>query len=133
MACGRVTAISLRFNLDNEQHCRVKEALSNMDPNIFRLKNQLIIDAIDAYVNGKTVKPEARNEKEFLVEIRETTENAVMRVLGNLFREAPVMGWQEASAGTGEEMKDTKQEDSEKENGITNPGILDMMNSWYDD
>ena len=84
-------------------------------------------------MNGKTVKPEARHEKEFLVEIRETTENAVMRVLGNFFREAPVMGWQEAIAGTGEKMKETKQEEAEKENGITNPGILDMMNSWYDD
>ncbi len=42
---------SVRFNMNNPQHVKINNVLQNLDPNIFKSKNQFIIDACQFYID----------------------------------------------------------------------------------
>lgn len=41
---------SVRLNMNNPQHVKINNVLQNLDPNIFKSKNQFIIDACQFYI-----------------------------------------------------------------------------------
>jgi len=41
---------SIRMNMNNPQHVKVNAVLSNLDNNVCKSKNQMIIDAIEFYI-----------------------------------------------------------------------------------
>ena len=54
---------SVRLNMSNPQHVKINDVIQNLDPKIFKSKNQFIIDAIQFYIdnygnyyNSNTVK-----------------------------------------------------------------------------
>ena len=48
---------SVRLNMSNPQHVKINDVIQNLDPKIFKSKNQFIIDAIQFYIDnyGSTV------------------------------------------------------------------------------
>ena len=42
---------SIRMNMNNPQHVKVNAVLSNLDNNVCKSKNQMIIDAIEFYID----------------------------------------------------------------------------------
>lgn len=42
---------SVRLNMNNPQHVKINNVLQNLDPNIFKSKNQFIIDACQFYID----------------------------------------------------------------------------------
>ncbi len=42
---------SVRMNMDNPQHVKVNEILCNIDKDVYKSKNQFVIDAIEFYVD----------------------------------------------------------------------------------
>ncbi len=56
---------SIRMNMNNSQHVKVNAVLSNLDSNVCKSKNQMIIDAIEFYIDhfGKdTFIPKAKEK-----------------------------------------------------------------------
>ena len=53
---------SIRMNMNNPQHVKVNAVLSNLDNNVCKSKNQMIIDAIEFYIDhfGKEGKADQR-------------------------------------------------------------------------
>ena len=41
---------SVRLNMSNPQHVKINDVIQNLDPKIFKSKNQFIIDAIQFYM-----------------------------------------------------------------------------------
>jgi|GEM_PF-6202384 len=54
MALENVKCYTLRLNLDNEQHRRVYEFMENLNPDIYKSKNQCLIDRIDPLYDKKS-------------------------------------------------------------------------------
>jgi len=42
---------SVRLNMNNPQHVKINNVLQNLNPNIFKSKNQFIIDACQFYID----------------------------------------------------------------------------------
>ena len=42
---------SVRLNMSNPQHVKINDVIQNLDPKIFKSKNQFIIDAIQFYID----------------------------------------------------------------------------------
>ena len=42
---------SVRLNMNNPQHVRINNVIQNLDPKIFKSKNQFIIDACKFYID----------------------------------------------------------------------------------
>mgnify|MGYP003549827303 CR=1 FL=1 len=57
---------SVRLNMSNPQHVKINDVIQNLDPKIFKSKNQFIIDAIQFYVDnyGKETFVIKKKEKE---------------------------------------------------------------------
>lgn len=57
---------SVRLNMNNLQHVKINEVLQNLDPKIFKSKNQFIIDALQFYIDnyGKEAFVLKKKEKE---------------------------------------------------------------------
>lgn len=51
MKKNNVVFRSFRMNMDNPQHVKVNEILSNIDKDVYKSKNQFIVDAIEFYVD----------------------------------------------------------------------------------
>ena len=43
---------SVRLNMSNPQHVKINDVIQNLDPKIFKSKNQFIIDAIQFYIDN---------------------------------------------------------------------------------
>ena len=43
---------SVRLNMNNPQHVKINEVIQNLDPKIFKSKNQFIIDALQFYIDN---------------------------------------------------------------------------------
>ena len=61
---------SVRLNMNNPQHVKINNVLQNLDPNIFKSKNQFIIDAcqfyIDHYGEEKFMEKKERKRESFI-------------------------------------------------------------------
>ena len=57
---------SVRLNMSNPQHVKINDVIQNLDPKIFKSKNQFIIDAIQFYIDnyGKEIFAIKKKEKE---------------------------------------------------------------------
>ena len=57
---------SVRLNMSNPQHVKINDVIQNLDPKIFKSKNQFIIDAIQFYIEnyGKETFVIKKKEKE---------------------------------------------------------------------
>lgn len=57
---------SVRLNMSNPQHVKINDVIQNLDPKIFKSKNQFIIDAIQFYIDnyGKETFVIKKKEKE---------------------------------------------------------------------
>ena len=134
MALENVKCYTLRLNLDNEQHRRVYELIENLNPDIYKSKNQYFVDRIDP-LNGRSLDEVegtvVHNEKMFLNDIKDITENAVIRILGNFYSGNGVKALVDSEISSSE--KDTSSTETGADKGITNPEISDVMNSWYED
>lgn len=42
---------SVRLNMNNPQHVKINNVIQNLDPKIFKSKNQFIIDALQFYID----------------------------------------------------------------------------------
>lgn len=56
---------SVRLNMSNPQHVKINDVIQNLDPKIFKSKNQFIIDAIQFYIDnyGKETLLSRRRKK----------------------------------------------------------------------
>ena len=43
---------SVRLNMSNPQHVKINDVIQNLDPKIFKSKNQFIINAIQFYIDN---------------------------------------------------------------------------------
>lgn len=61
---------SVRLNMNNPQHVKINNVLQNLDPNIFKSKNQFIIDAcqfyIDHYGEEQFMEKKERKKESFI-------------------------------------------------------------------
>lgn len=57
---------SVRLNMSNPQHVKINDVIQNLDPKIFKSKNQFIIDAIQFYIDnyGKETLLSRRRKRE---------------------------------------------------------------------
>ena len=57
---------SVRLNMSNPQHVKINDVIQNLDPKIFKSKNEFIIDAIQFYIDnyGKETFVIKKKEKE---------------------------------------------------------------------
>lgn len=57
---------SVRLNMSNPKHVKINDVIQNLDPKIFKSKNQFIIDAIQFYIDnyGKETFVIKKKEKE---------------------------------------------------------------------
>lgn len=57
---------SVRLNMNNPQHVKINEVIQNLDPKIFKSKNQFIIDALQFYIDnyGRETFVVKKKEKE---------------------------------------------------------------------
>lgn len=77
---------SFRMNMDNPQHVKVNEILSNIDKDVCKSKNQFVIDAIEFYVDQYGKETFTKNEEgtrhyiriEDLEKIKKEIEEAVL-------------------------------------------------------
>ena len=63
---GNLVKTSVRLNMSNPQHVKINDVIQNLDPKIFKSKNQFIIDAIQFYIDnyGKETFVIKKKEKE---------------------------------------------------------------------
>lgn len=54
---------SFRMNMDNPQHVKINEILSNIDKDVYKSKNQFVIDAIEFYVDHYGKEHFTKNEE----------------------------------------------------------------------
>lgn len=132
MALNKVKCYTLRLNLDNEQHRRVYEFIENLNPDIYKSKNQCLVERIDPLYDKKLGDADGtliKNEQKLINDIKDSTEEAIIRILGNFFcgNGGKVM------LASGTYSKEKKQVSTDTEKGVTNPEITDVMNRWYDD
>lgn len=52
MARQQYEQFCLRFSMDNPQHVKLFRIINDLDMDIYRSKNQFIMEALDAYVSG---------------------------------------------------------------------------------
>lgn len=55
---------SVRLNMSNPQHVKINDVIQNLDPKIFKSKNQFIIDAIQFYIDNYGKETFVIKEKE---------------------------------------------------------------------
>ena len=85
---------SVRLNMSNPQHVKINDVIQNLDPKIFKSKNQFIIDAIQFYIDnyGKETFVIKKKEKERAEYIRsEDIEDIKEEVIEVATNEATVM------------------------------------------
>lgn len=63
MARKQYEQFCLRFSLDNPEHVKLFRILNNLDTDIYRSKNQFVLEALDAYVSGKSIEELCKKEK----------------------------------------------------------------------
>ena len=86
---------SVRLNMSNPQHVKINDVIQNLDPKIFKSKNQFIIDAIQFYIDnyGKETFVIKKKEKERAEYIRsEDIEDIKEEVIEVATNEATVIG-----------------------------------------
>ena len=62
---------SVRLNMNNPQHVKINEVIQNLDPKIFKSKNQFIIDALQFYIDNYgreafVIKKKEKERAEFI-------------------------------------------------------------------
>ena len=72
MARKQYEQFCLRFSMENPTHVKLFRIINNLDSDIYRSKNQFIMEALEAYVSGKSIdelcKKEAPLTKQDLLE-----------------------------------------------------------------
>jgi len=73
---------SVRLNMSNPQHVKINDVIQNLDPKIFKSKNQFIIDAIQFYIDnyGKETFVIKKKEKERAEYIRSEDINDIKEI-----------------------------------------------------
>lgn len=71
MARRQYEQFCLRFSMDNRQHTKLYRVMENLDPEIYKSKNQFIMNALEHYVDGcgednLTIKGRKKSEVEYL-------------------------------------------------------------------
>lgn len=71
MARRQYEQFCLRFSMDNRQHTKLYRVMENLDPEIYKSKNQFIMNALEHYVDGcgednLTLKGRKKTEVEYL-------------------------------------------------------------------
>ena len=132
MAEKGVARLSLRLNLQNEQHSRVYRVLSSLNRDIHKSENQFIINAVDFYINsfdrdeilepaaGKPQYITADDLEEIKREMESSLKDELIRLLGSAVTGSLAAGRQEIRADT-----------VLKENtGEVNPFAAEAANQW---
>ena len=130
---------SFRMNVNNPQHAKVNAVLSNLDANMCKSKNQMIIDAIEFYIDhfGKEAfipKPKEKVAKYITVEefeklrkelsacIMTDARNEIIRLLAiATVAKAPVVSGQVVTA-----VKENK-------NAGDDSVVSDLASSWMEE
>lgn len=77
---------SIRFNLENERHLRVYNFLNQVNSEVYKSKNEFIIQALDTYFQGvgEMIREEEHEDREkiLLEKIFAKTQEAVIGALG---------------------------------------------------
>lgn len=47
-----IVVFSFRLNMDNPQHRKINEVIKDLNPSVFKSKNQFIADAVEAYIDS---------------------------------------------------------------------------------
>ena len=100
MSKDSVVKYTLRLNMNNKQHLEINQILLNINPDVYKSKNQFIVDAIEFYLEnmGKenVVKKDSEDSsyvshKEFeqlrteMIEAAATSaRNEVIKILGSV-------------------------------------------------
>lgn len=110
MAEKGVARLSLRLNLQNEQHSRVYRVLSSLNRDIHKSENQFIINAVDFYINSfdrdEILEPAAGQPQyitaddleEIKREMESSLKDELIRLLGSAITGSPAAGRQEIRA-----------------------------------
>lgn len=133
MAEKGVARLSLRLNLQNEQHSRVYRVLSSLNRDIHKSENQFIINAVDFYISSfdsdEILKPAAAGKPQYITaddleEIRREMESSLkdelIRLLGSAITGSPASGRREIRADTV----------MEENIGEVNPFAAEAANRW---
>lgn len=84
MARKQYEQFCLRFSLDNPEHVKLFRILNHLDPDIYRSKNQFVLEAMEAYVSGKSVDDFCEKDK---TEEKETLTRQDLLEFGEQIRE----------------------------------------------
>lgn len=64
MARKQYEQFCLRFSMENPTHVKLFRIINNLDSDIYRSKNQFIMEALEAYVSGKSIDELCKKEKQ---------------------------------------------------------------------
>lgn len=133
MAEKGVARLSLRLNLQNEQHSRVYRVLSSLNRDIHKSENQFIINAVDFYISsfdrdeimepvpaGKPQYITADDLEEIKSDMESSLKDELIRLLGSAITGSPAAGRQEIRADP------VLKEDT----GEVNPFAAEAANRW---
>ena len=64
MARKQYEQFCLRFSMENPTHVKLFRIINNLDSDIYRSKNQFIMEALETYVSGKSIDELCKKEKQ---------------------------------------------------------------------
>ena len=100
--------MKVRLNLDNPKHIKIHKALENINHDVYKSKNQMIIEALEFYINNfgneKHLENEEKNSSKFVKkevfdrnidevkeqigcirkDIRDVVKDEIIKALGNV-------------------------------------------------
>lgn len=134
MAVRDVVRISLRLNLQNEQHQRIYRVLAALDKDIHKSANQFIANAVDFYIRSLDSdeilgKPEEKKKPEYITsedladicrEIKSEVKDEIIRLLGSVIAGGSTARMQQDRAGS------IPEGDREEKN----PVVSELANRW---
>lgn len=133
---------SFRMNMNNPQHVKVNEILSNIDKDVCKSKNQFVLDAIEFYVDHFGKEAFTKNEEgtrhyiriedleQIKSEIKEDVlteaRREVIRILGTAISGRGLLQETKQPAATEKQIEDEKLEDDEVVSGLASSWMPEM-------
>lgn len=134
---------SVRCSRDNPQHVHVHQILNDLNNEIFKSKNQFIIDAIEFYskslnqdelTNAAVLENAGKDKKVTLGELEILKEEIKAELMIFIQKEVIALLGYVISNRSGEYKLQTQMEQAEKnEEQTVNPIVADMARLWSED
>ena len=142
MAKDNMIFVSFRLNINNPQHVKINSVLKNLNPDIYKSKNQFVADAVEYYIDhfGKDdfTTPDEKKKKAYVTKAEleliknEMIENAVtearnevIRVLGGV-----VSGMQTVVTMRPTEIIAKSKEVGKQEELVEDKVVSDLVRDW---